>query len=172
MDPNLTILTVNLKMLKEREIIKVLGSSGKTMMIIRIVLKTKNMEVEITIETRIPVLIKRKIMINILIKGIIMDLKERKTGIAIQIRILLIIIIQKTSRIHITLIKIAFLIGRITIILIIKKKTIRLTLTKIKILITIMKKPQISEAVIMEANMKAIKTQITLATEALIPIRI
>jgi hypothetical protein len=35
-----------------------------------------------------------------------------------------------------------------------------------------MKKPQISEAVIMEANMKAIKTQITLATEALIPIRI
>jgi len=83
MDPNLTILTVNLKMLKEREIIKVLGSSGKTMMIILIVLKTKNMEVEITIETRIPVLIKRKIMIIILIKGIIMDLKERKTGIAI-----------------------------------------------------------------------------------------
>lgn len=129
MDPNLTILTVNLKQLKEREIIKVLGSSGKIMMIISIVLKTKNMEVEITIETRILVLIKRKIMIIILIKGRIMDLKERKTGIAIKIRILLTIIIQKTSRILITLIKIAFLIGRITIILIIKKKTIRLTLT-------------------------------------------
>jgi len=35
-----------------------------------------------------------------------------------------------------------------------------------------MKKPQISEAAIMEANMKAIKTQITIAKEASIPIRI